>query len=138
MTKILKTNTAWKVSKYGVFSGPYFLVFGLNTEIYGVNLFRTQKNTDQKKLPYLDNFHAVQQMAKANYIVTLKNEQFSWINLLILSIYYGNILYYTFYILVPATDICLGGSLSFWSKKDFVKWNVALSAQFSNFNLSPF
>ena len=30
--------TAWKVSKYGVFSGPYFLVFELNTEIYEVNL----------------------------------------------------------------------------------------------------
>ena len=27
-----------QVSKYGVFSGPYFPVFGLNTEIYGVNL----------------------------------------------------------------------------------------------------
>ena len=26
--------TAWKVSKYGVISGPYFPVFGLNTEIY--------------------------------------------------------------------------------------------------------
>ena len=26
-------NTAWKVPKYGVFSGPYFPVFGLNTEI---------------------------------------------------------------------------------------------------------
>ena len=25
--------TAWKVSKYGVFSGPYFPVLGLNTEI---------------------------------------------------------------------------------------------------------
>ena len=25
---------ARKVSKYGVFSGPYFPVFGLNTEIY--------------------------------------------------------------------------------------------------------
>ena len=25
------------MSKYGVFSGPYFPVFGLNTEIYGVN-----------------------------------------------------------------------------------------------------
>ena len=31
------TATAWKVSKYGVFSGPYFPIFGLNTEIYGVN-----------------------------------------------------------------------------------------------------
>ena len=30
--------TAWKVSKYGVFSGPYFPVFGRNTEIYEVNL----------------------------------------------------------------------------------------------------
>ena len=28
--------TPWKVPKYGVFSGPYFLVFGLNTEIYRV------------------------------------------------------------------------------------------------------
>ena len=27
-------NTAWKVSKYGVISGLYFPVFGLNTEIY--------------------------------------------------------------------------------------------------------
>ena len=26
-----------KISKYGVFSGPYFLVFGLNTDIYGIN-----------------------------------------------------------------------------------------------------
>ena len=26
-------STAWKVSKYGVFSGPYFFVLGLNTEI---------------------------------------------------------------------------------------------------------
>ena len=31
-------STVWKVSKYGVFAGPYFSVFGLNTEIYGVNL----------------------------------------------------------------------------------------------------
>ena len=32
-------NLKWsKVSKYGAISGPYFPVFGLNTEIYGVNL----------------------------------------------------------------------------------------------------
>ena len=30
--------TAWRVSKYRVISGPYFAVFGLNTEIYFVNL----------------------------------------------------------------------------------------------------
>ena len=40
--------TAWKVSKCGVFSGPYFPVFGLNTEKYGSG-----------KTPYLDKFHAV-------------------------------------------------------------------------------
>ena len=43
-----KTNTAWKVSKYGVFSGPYFPAFGLNTGKYG-----------PEKTPYLDTFHAV-------------------------------------------------------------------------------
>ena len=35
---ILKTLTAWKVSKYGVFSGPYFPEFGLSTERHGVYL----------------------------------------------------------------------------------------------------
>ena len=28
--------TKWKVSKYGVISGPYFPAFGLNTEKYEV------------------------------------------------------------------------------------------------------
>ena len=28
-------NTAWKVSKYGVFSGQYIPVFSLNTGKYG-------------------------------------------------------------------------------------------------------
>ena len=49
----LATFTAWKVSQYGIFSGPYFPVFGLNTEICGVNLciqseygkIRTTKNS---------------------------------------------------------------------------------------------
>ena len=40
------------MSKYGVFSGPYFSIFGLNAEISQI-----QENT--KKTPYLDNFHAV-------------------------------------------------------------------------------
>ena len=49
------------MSKYGVFSSPYFPVFGLNTEIYGVNL-RTSPNTGKygpENTPYLDTFHAV-------------------------------------------------------------------------------
>ena len=33
-----KFLTVWKVSKYGVFSGPYFPTFGLNTERYSVYL----------------------------------------------------------------------------------------------------
>ena len=32
------TNTAWKVSKYWIFSGPYFPAFGLNTERYFASL----------------------------------------------------------------------------------------------------
>ena len=36
--EIPQTITAWKVSQYGVFSGPYFPVFSLNKEIYSVNL----------------------------------------------------------------------------------------------------
>ena len=47
------TFTAWKVSKYGVFFGPYFPEFGLNMELYSVNLriqseyrkIRTRKNS---------------------------------------------------------------------------------------------
>ena len=44
------TNTAWKVSKYGVIFGPYFLVFGLNTEIYCKSPYsvQMQENTGQK------------------------------------------------------------------------------------------
>ena len=52
-THIEKPYTAWKVSKYGVFSGPYFPAFGLNTERYGVFLriqseygkIRTRRNS---------------------------------------------------------------------------------------------
>ena len=36
--KSLTKDTAWKVSKYRVSSGPYFPIFGLNTKIYSVNL----------------------------------------------------------------------------------------------------
>ena len=36
------------MSKYGVFSGPYFSVFGLNTGKYGL-----------EKTPYLDTFCTV-------------------------------------------------------------------------------
>ena len=41
-------DTGWKGSKYGVFSGPYFLVFGLTTGKY-----------EPEKTPHLDTFRAV-------------------------------------------------------------------------------
>ena len=42
--------TAQKVSKYGVISGPYISIFGLNKEIYGKSPYsvRIQENTNQK------------------------------------------------------------------------------------------
>ena len=51
---------AWKVSKYGVF-GPYFPVFGLDTEIYCVNLLFTPNTVKYgpEKTPHLNPFHAV-------------------------------------------------------------------------------
>ena len=50
-------GTAWKVSKYGVISGPYFPVFGLNTGKYGPEI-----------TPYLDTFHAAWKLPKLSDI----------------------------------------------------------------------
>ena len=43
-----ETNTALNVSKYVTFSGPYFPVFGLNTERYGVSV-RIQSECGKKR-----------------------------------------------------------------------------------------
>ena len=45
---VTDTVTAWKMSKYGVFSGPYFFVFSPNTGKYGSG-----------KIPYFHIFYAV-------------------------------------------------------------------------------
>ena len=42
------SRTAWKMSKYGVISGPYLPVFSPDTGKYGPEI-----------TPYLDTFHAV-------------------------------------------------------------------------------
>ena len=47
-----------KIPKYGGFSGPYFPVFGLNTEIYSVFSPNTGSYRPEKT-PYLHTFHAV-------------------------------------------------------------------------------
>ena len=60
MTVYSKPFTARKMSKYGVFPGPYFPVFGLNTEIYEV-FYVFSPNTGKyrpEKTPYLYTFHA--------------------------------------------------------------------------------
>ena len=50
---ICKRFTVQKVSKNGVFSGPYFLLFGLNTgDLLGKSPYSVQikEKTDHKKL----------------------------------------------------------------------------------------
>ena len=47
------------MSKYEVFSGLYFPVFGLNTEIYGDLFSPNTGKYGPEKHPYLDTFHAV-------------------------------------------------------------------------------
>ena len=58
----LKVTPAWKVSKYGVFSGPCFPAFKLNAELnaerYSVFSLNAGKYRPQKP-PYLDTFNAV-------------------------------------------------------------------------------
>ena len=62
-------TTAWKVSKYGVISGPYFPAFGLNTERYEVSLciqsecgkIRTRNNS------VFRHFHAVYMLRRLRW-----------------------------------------------------------------------
>ena len=51
------------MSKYGVSSGPYFPVFGLNTEIYSIK--KTEKTL------YFGTFHAVNVLTKVDNKIAL-------------------------------------------------------------------
>ena len=53
-----RISTAWKVSKYRVFSGPYFSAFGLNTGRYSLRIQSECRKIRTRKTPYLDTFHA--------------------------------------------------------------------------------
>ena len=60
-SNISDTNTAWKVSKYGVFLVHFFSAFGLNTERCGVSL-RIQSKCGKVRIRKTANtgiFHAV-------------------------------------------------------------------------------
>ena len=68
------------MSKYGVFSGPYFLAFRLNTERYGVSLCILSEcgKIRTRKAPYFDTFHAVyvtstHSRTEINYLAYSKN-----------------------------------------------------------------
>ena len=56
----MQTDTAWKVSKYGVISGPYFSVFGLNIGKYGSEI-----------TPYSNTFHVVWVSTKWDEHITM-------------------------------------------------------------------
>ena len=68
-------RNAWKVSKYGVFSGPYFRAFGPNTERYFVSLriqpecgkIRTRKNS------VLDTSHTVPKTQSSFFLGCIAN-----------------------------------------------------------------
>ena len=65
------TCPAWKASKYGVFSGPYFPVFNPNTGKYGPEI-----------TPYLDTFHAVMVYMVYSFTISRNFEAFHNIKLL--------------------------------------------------------
>ena len=68
---LLINTTAWKVSKYGVISGPYFLVFGLNTEITKqISVFNPNTGKYGPEItPYLGTFHTVSLLSKRMWAV---------------------------------------------------------------------
>ena len=59
--KIIKIFTAYKVSVFGVFSGPYFTTFRLNAERYSVSLLTQSEcgKIQTRKAPNMDIFHAM-------------------------------------------------------------------------------
>ena len=73
-------TTAWKVSKYGVFSGSYFPVLGLNTEIYGANLriqpeygkIRTRKNTVFEYFSGSDTHKLCKKVTEKGQVTTIR------------------------------------------------------------------
>ena len=58
-------NSAWKASKYGVKSGPYFSVFSPNAGKYGPQI-----------TPYLDTFHTVWSSIKEDKQQVFEHKKF--------------------------------------------------------------
>ena len=75
------------MSRYGVFFGPHFTVFGVNAKTYWISVFNLNiVNSGPKKTLYLDIFHAVIPSSIVEHLLQnklLKNiwiyGSFSWI-----------------------------------------------------------
>ena len=68
------------MSKYGVFSGPYFSIFGLNMNIYSVNLHIQTENGKilSKKICVFRHFsHSDDVSVESNLQTTLRAEIFA-------------------------------------------------------------
>ena len=70
--------TAWKVSKYGVFPGPYFPVFGLNTGEKCQYISPNTRKYRPEQPPYLDSFHAVFRFGYNVFITEFRKAFSSW------------------------------------------------------------
>ena len=73
---IVKTSTTWKVTKYGVISGPYFPAFGLNTERYFSYLSVFSPHAGKygpEIIPYLDTYRPVRDNYNISTIIKRKD-----------------------------------------------------------------
>ena len=64
-------STAWKVSKYGVVSGPYFTPFELYLFVFSPNAGKY----GPEKTPYCVTFHAVQRCIQKCITIFCKNSR---------------------------------------------------------------
>ena len=62
-------GTAWKLSKYGAFSGPYFPLFGMNTKTTNTLFTHWEKTCDVQHITAYQN---------CRYDVVYSNENLSW------------------------------------------------------------
>ena len=62
-------GTAWKLSKYGAFSGPYFPLFGMNTKTTNTLFTQWEKTCDVQHITAYQN---------GRYDVVYSNENLSW------------------------------------------------------------
>ena len=75
--KLMFIITAWKVSKYGVYSGPYFSVFSTNKGKYRLLETPYLGKYRPEKTPYLDTFHIVNTISNRKICILVFSALFS-------------------------------------------------------------